>query len=65
MKTQAQLDAEWRELVAEALEIRRSIVASGDMATKTAVENVLMQRHGISRSDAHGILNHIESQNLK
>lgn len=68
MKTKEQLDEElraWLQLVDEALAIRRAIVAAGGMATKTAVENELMQRHGMSRSDAHSIMNHIEAHNLR
>lgn len=50
--------------IAAALETRRSIVASGGMATKTAVENIIMPKFNIDRSEAHDIMNEIESQNL-
>lgn len=51
--------------VDEALDIRRTIIAAGGMATKTAVEDVLMERHGMERGDAHSIMNHIEAHNLR
>ena len=68
MKTQAELDAEyqaWLGQVATAVEIRNRIVASGEMATKTRVEDELMPMFCIDRYDAHQIMNHIEYHNLK
>ena len=55
----------WLDMVREAIGIRNAIVASGGMATKTSVENVLMERHGIDRYDAHNIMNHIEFRNYR
>lgn len=55
----------WLGMVREAITIRNDIVASGGMATKTSVENVLMERHGIDRYDAHNIMNHIEFRNYR
>ena len=52
------------KLIKEALEIRRLIIINGGMATKSTVEDVLIMRHpNLSRYDAHGIMNHIESTN--
>jgi hypothetical protein len=68
MKTQAELDAEyqaWLGMVAAAVAIRNRIVAAGDMATKTRVEDELMPIFGIDRYDAHMIMNHIEHRNLR
>ncbi len=68
MKTQVELDAEyqaWLGRVATAVQIRNRIVASGEMATKTRVEDELMPLFGIDRYDAHQIMNHIEYHNLK
>lgn len=55
----------WLDMVREAITIRNGIVESGGMATKTSVENVLMERHGIDRYDAHNIMNHIEFRNYR
>ena len=56
---------QWLELVQEAVSIRNRIVASGEMATKTRVEDEMMQLHGMERYDAHNIMNHIKYHNLK
>ncbi len=68
MKTQAELDVEyqaWLGRVAVAVQIRNRIVESGEMATKTRVEDELMPLFGIDRYDAHQIMNHIEYHNLR
>ena len=68
MKTQEELDTEyqaWLGQVSAAITIRNRIVASGEMATKTRVENEIMPMFGIDRYDAHQIMNHIEYHNLK
>lgn len=58
-------DEEWRDLVEEALAVRRQIISDGQMATKSAVEDVLMKRHDIDRCVAHDVMNHIERNNLR
>lgn len=68
MKTQAELDAEyqaWLGMVSAAVAIRNRIVAAGEMATKTRVEDELMPLYGIDRYDAHRIMNHIEYHQLR
>ncbi len=69
MKTAAELDAEyaaWLAQVDAALVIRRRIIAAGEMATKTRVEDELMPLYpGMDRYAAHRILNHIEYRNLR
>ena len=52
-------------LVNEARDIRFVIVKAGGMATKSAVEDVLMLRHSeIGRSEAHEVTNYIEQNNI-
>ena len=55
----------WLDIVREAITIRNDIMQAGEMATKTRVENVLMERHGMDRYDAHNIMNHIEHRNYR
>lgn len=60
MKTQTlqgMSDGQYFEILAEVAEIQFLIVEAGGMATKTAVEEVLMKRHGLDRSDAHTFVN--------
>ena len=54
----------FEKLVAEAIDIRYAIVNAGGMATKSAVEDVLIARHSIDRYDAHVVTNHIEFNDL-
>jgi hypothetical protein len=68
MKTQAELDAEythWLHMVDVAQDIAKRIVESGEMATKTRVEDELMPMFGIDRYDAHMITNYVERHNLR
>jgi hypothetical protein len=68
MKTQEERDAEyqqWLGMVAAAVKIRNRIVAAGEMANKTRVEDEIMPMFGIDRYDAHMIMNHIEHHNLR
>ena len=68
MKTKEEMDAEdkmWRQMVTTAVQIRNRIMAAGEMATKTRVENEIMPMFNIDRCDAHSIMNHIEYRNLK
>jgi hypothetical protein len=59
-------DSEFEALVHEAVEIKYVIFEAGGMATKTAVEDVLMLRHpGLGRHEAHDVLNRAEFLNLK
>jgi hypothetical protein len=59
-------DSEFEALVHEAVEIKYVIYKAGGMATKTAVEDVLMLRHsGLDRYEAHDVLNRVEFLNLK
>lgn len=53
------------DMVREAITIRNDIMQTGEMATKTRVENVLMERHGMDRYDAHNIMNYIERRNYR
>ena len=50
------------EILDEVPEIQYLIVAAGGMATKTAVEEILMIRHNLDRSDAHTFVNLAESR---
>lgn len=57
--------ANWDALVLEALQVKEIIYTNGGIATKSAVENVLMAKHGeLDRGESHSILNHIEFQNF-
>ena len=58
-------DVVWRHMVTTAVQIRNRIVAAGEMATKTRVEDELMPMFGIDRGDAHSIMNHIEYHCLR
>ena len=52
-------------LINEALTIRRKVVASGGMSTKSSVEDYLMAEHPeLDRYDAHHVMNTIETRNL-
>lgn len=58
-------DDKWKSLVNEAVAVRKAIVHSGGMATKSLTEDILMIFHTeLDRGAAHDILNHIESHNL-
>ncbi len=49
----------------EARDIRYVIHLAGGMATKTAVEDVLLARHAtLNRADAHAIMNWIEFNDI-
>lgn len=48
-----------------ALTARRQIIAAGGMASKSAVEDVIMPMFGIDRCEAHEIMNEIEYKNLR
>jgi hypothetical protein len=68
VSTQAERDAayaHWLHMVDVAVAIRNRIVAAGEMATKTRVEDELIPMFGIDRYDAHRIMNHIEYHNLR
>lgn len=55
-----------RELLEEAVKITEVIVTHGGMATKTAVEDVLMNRFdSLNRCEAHDVMNAVEFLNLK
>ncbi len=52
-------------LVEEARDIRYVLYCDGAKVTKSAVEDVLMARHGdVDRGLGHSVLNHIEYQNI-
>jgi hypothetical protein len=56
---------DWNAILTRAIAVKKSIVASGGMATKSSVENVLMSEYaGLDRYNAHSVMNHIESRNL-
>ena len=56
---------DWNAIIERAVIIKKSIVASGGMATKSSVENALMGEYaGLDRYNAHSVMNHIESRNL-
>lgn len=56
---------EWKDLLSQVDDIRYLIVKSGGMATKTNVENILMARYKITRSDAHSLTNSAENNNVR
>jgi hypothetical protein len=56
-------DEAYQKILAEVDAIRFLIVVGGGMATKTKVENVLMARHELDRSDAHTFVNLAEGEN--
>lgn len=58
-------DEQWRQMIQDALIIRRRIMESGKMATKTIVEDELIPMHNIDRGLAHSVMNHIEYHNLR
>lgn len=61
---QGMSDKLYFELLAEAENIQYLVVKGGGMATKTLVENIMMERFGgMTRSDAHSICNAVESCN--
>lgn len=63
MELQGMSDTQYFKLLEETADIQYLIVNAGGMATKTAVENILMRQYpGLSRSDAHTILNNVECQ---
>ena len=54
------------DLTKEALRITEVIVVNGGMATKSAVEDVLMAMfHSLTRYRAHAIMNHLEVNNMR
>ena len=54
------------DLTREALRITEVIVVNGGMATKSAVEDVLMEMfQSLTRYRAHAIMNHLEINNMK
>lgn len=53
-------DEEYAALLADAQDEEYRIVARGGMATKTAVEDVLMGRWDLTRGAAHAIMNAVE-----
>lgn len=63
MISQEASDHIFETLLQEVTEIQYLIVKSGKMATKTAVENILIKRHGLDRADAHTLTNTTESRN--
>jgi len=58
-------DKQWNSLIADALIIREIIYTHDGMATKSAVEDVLMAKHGIARYWPHTAMNSIESRNIQ
>lgn len=57
---------EFRLLIIEARTHVGTIMRAGGMATKSAVENLLMAAHpGLTRRHGHDVMNHIEYHNLK
>ena len=61
-------DKFFQSLVADALAIREIIYSHGGMATKSAVEDVLMNKHRqleMNRYWPHMVMNHIEQQNAQ
>ncbi len=62
LSLQGMSDQKYIEISDEVPEIQFLIVISGGMATKTRVEEVLMARHGLNRSDAHTFVNLAEGK---
>jgi hypothetical protein len=57
--------ANWDELIIDVLHIREIIFTNGGMANKSAVEDVLMNRHPVLiRIEARSITNYVESHNM-
>lgn len=61
MTLQGMDDQTYFKILAETSEIQYLIVAAGGIATKTAVENILMKRYDLDRGDAHTFTNQAES----
>jgi len=55
-------DQTFSRLMDEVCEIQFLIVQAGGIATKTAVENIMMRRHQLDRGDAHSLTNYAESR---
>lgn len=62
MTLQGMSNQTYLKILDETIEIQYLIIAAGGIATKTAVENILMRRHSLNRSDAHSFTNYAESR---
>ena len=62
MQLQGMSDEQFAAITDAAVDIQYLIIKSGAMATKTAVENVLIDRFNLDRSDAHTVVNFVESR---
>ena len=59
-------EEDWHNVITAAISIRKEIVEGGGMATKSLVENRLMNVFdGLDRYNAHSVMNHIEYHNLR
>ena len=56
-------DKVYNQLLDEITDIRWLVMKAGRMATKTVVEDVLMERYNCNRGDAHTLLNYSENIN--
>jgi len=66
MRLQGMSDATFESLIQETENIQfLMVVKLNRMATKTAIENVLMAKFGLDRADAHTFTNTTESRNVR
>ncbi len=57
-------DATWAKLVQDAMAIKWAMFACGAQPTKSDVEDVLMDRYGMSRYWPHTAMNHLEQNDI-
>lgn len=62
MTLQGLSDETYLMILNETCAIQYLIIKSGGMATKSLVENILMERYGFERGDAHTLTNAAESR---
>ena len=53
-------DSLWNQLIQEATAVRWVLFQAGAQPTKSDVEDVLMERHGLDRYWPHLVMNHLE-----
>jgi hypothetical protein len=65
VQLQGMSDKQFGEIIQATEDIQYLIIKAGGMATKSRVENVLMERYDLDRSDAHEFTNRVESYNRR
>lgn len=65
MQLQGMSDEQYQKILSQVPEIQFLLIQAGKMATKSRVENVLMAKYGLDRSDAHTFTNMSEQYNCR